>query len=46
MRRFKSILEELRLNDPGHKGDFFTLSNNHRDETFTKERLDWAIANQ
>lgn len=30
----------------GHRGDYFTWSNKHNDETFTNERLDREVANQ
>ncbi|XP_035546588.1 uncharacterized protein LOC118348634 [Juglans regia] len=45
MARFREVLEEGGLFDLGWKGDKYTWSNKHEDETFTKERLDRAVAN-
>ncbi|XP_042952171.1 uncharacterized protein LOC122289257 [Carya illinoinensis] len=45
MVRFREVLEEGGLFDLGWRGDKFTWSNKHEDETFTKERLDRAVAN-
>ncbi|XP_042965938.1 uncharacterized protein LOC122299618 [Carya illinoinensis] len=45
MRRFREALEEGGLFDLGWKGDKYTWSNKHEDDTFTKERLDRAVAN-
>lgn len=40
-----NVLEEGGLYDLGSKGDKFTWSNKHEDETFTKERLDRTVVN-
>lgn len=45
MERFRRKLEKLGLNDLRQKRDIFTWSNKHKDETFTKKRLDWIVAN-
>ncbi|KAF5463963.1 hypothetical protein F2P56_014082 [Juglans regia] len=45
MGRFREALEMGGLFDLGWKGDKYTWSNKHGDETFTKERLDRAVAN-
>ncbi|XP_042953504.1 uncharacterized protein LOC122290052 [Carya illinoinensis] len=45
MRQFKEVMEEGSLCDLGWAGNKFTWSNCHEDESFTKERLDRAIAN-
>lgn len=44
MENFKDALEYCNLADLGHNGDSFTWSNRHSDCTFTKERLDRAVA--
>ncbi|XP_042954649.1 uncharacterized protein LOC122291063 [Carya illinoinensis] len=45
MRQFRGVMEEGRLCDLGWVGNKFTWNNCHEDESFTKERLDRAIAN-
>ncbi|XP_042954598.1 uncharacterized protein LOC122291011 [Carya illinoinensis] len=45
MRQFREVMEEGSLCDLGWAGNKFTWSNCHEDESFTKERLDRAIAN-
>lgn len=45
MVRFKEALEKGELFDLGWKMDNFTWRNKHEDYSFTKERLDRAIAN-
>ncbi|KAF5452148.1 hypothetical protein F2P56_027178 [Juglans regia] len=45
MSRFRKVLEDGGLYDLGWRGDKFTWSNKHEDETFTKERLDRVVAN-
>ncbi|XP_042980139.1 uncharacterized protein LOC122310310 [Carya illinoinensis] len=45
MREFRHALEENCLFDLRWKGCKFTWSNRHEDQTFTKERLDRAVAN-
>ncbi|XP_042966793.1 uncharacterized protein LOC122300311 [Carya illinoinensis] len=45
MCRFREALEVNDLCDLGYKGDKFTWSNRHIDDTFTKERLDRCVAN-
>lgn len=45
MSRFREVLEEGGLFDLGWRGDKYTWSNKHEDETFTKERLDRAVVN-
>lgn len=42
---FREALTNGNLYDLGWKGDRFTWSNLHADESFTKERLDRAVAN-
>lgn len=44
-KTFNKTLVGSNLADLVHKGDFFTWSNKHEDNTFTKERLDRAVAN-
>ncbi|KAF5450043.1 hypothetical protein F2P56_030424, partial [Juglans regia] len=46
MKNFRNALEEGGLSDLGWKGDKFTWSNRHGDESFTKERLDRVVANK
>lgn len=46
MEKFRNTLDDLGLNDLEHRGDIYTWSNKHRDESFTKERLDRTVANQ
>lgn len=46
MRNFQIALEANGLFDIGWKWSKFTWSNRYKDESFTKERLDKAIANQ
>ncbi|XP_042962443.1 uncharacterized protein LOC122296709 [Carya illinoinensis] len=45
MCTFRNLLEEGNLLDLGWKRNKFTWCNCHEDESFTKERLDRAIAN-
>lgn len=45
MEQFRGVLEEICLFNLGCKGDRYTRSNKHSDNTFTKERLERAIAN-
>lgn len=45
MANFIDVLGKGDLYDIGQKGEKFTWSNRHCDETFTKERLDKAMAN-
>ncbi|KAF5449972.1 hypothetical protein F2P56_030362 [Juglans regia] len=42
---FRKALDDNRLFDLGWKGNKYTWSNKHMDSTFTKERLDRAVAN-
>ncbi|KAF5471486.1 hypothetical protein F2P56_008274 [Juglans regia] len=44
MELFREVMNEGNLYDLGWKGDKFTWSNSHGDDTFTKERLDRAVA--
>lgn len=46
MTNFRTSIESCRLSNLRHKGDPCTWSNEHNDFTFTKERLDRALANQ
>ncbi|XP_042992297.1 uncharacterized protein LOC122318763 [Carya illinoinensis] len=45
MMRFREALDDGGLFDLGWRGDKYTWSNKHGDDTFTKERLDRAVAN-
>jgi endonuclease/exonuclease/phosphatase family metal-dependent hydrolase len=45
MVRFREALEECQLGDLGFVGPFFTWSNRRMDDTYTRERLDRAVAN-
>jgi len=45
MDGFRIALEDCQLGDLGYVGSRFTWSNKHGDNTFTKERLDRAVAN-
>jgi hypothetical protein len=45
MVKFRETLEECQLGDLGFVGPFFTWSNRRMDDTFTRERLDRAVAN-
>lgn len=45
MESFRSVLEKGNLSNLGWRGNKFTWSNQHVDETFTKERLDKVVAN-
>lgn len=45
MNNFRMAVEVGDLHDLGYKGDMFTWSNRHLDETFAKERLNRALAN-
>lgn len=46
MSNFRQALEVYNLTDLGQIGDIFTWSNRHESFSFTKERLDRAVANQ
>lgn len=46
MENSQTTIELCRLFDLGHKGNYFIWSNKYEDDTFTKERLDRAIANK
>lgn len=46
MQNFRDALNRNYLKDLGYVGDSFTWSNKHDDETFIKEQLDRAVANQ
>lgn len=39
------MLESYNLFDMGWSGSYFTWSNNHSDESLTKDRLDRVVAN-
>lgn len=43
MDSFRMALEDYYLRDLGYKGSKYTWNSNHSDESFIKERLDWAI---
>jgi hypothetical protein len=45
MALFQEVLEDCHLSDLGYTGSKFMWSNCRQDAGFTKERLDWAIAN-
>lgn len=45
MKMFKNALEENDLFYLSYVGDMYTWSNKHVDASFTKERLDRAVAN-
>lgn len=45
MTGFREALEVCRLGDLGFSGSMYTWSNRRADGTFTKERLDLAMAN-
>ncbi|XP_042941294.1 uncharacterized protein LOC122275977 [Carya illinoinensis] len=45
MEEFRKVLEENCIFDLGWKGSMYTWSNKYGDNTFTKERLDRAVAN-
>lgn len=45
MELFIEVMSDVNLYDLGWKGDKYTWSNSHIDATFTKERLDSAVAN-
>lgn len=45
MHKFKQAMEIYSLHDLGHNGYFFTWSNRHETNTYTKERLNKAVAN-
>lgn len=46
MHNFRTTLVQCGLKDLGHFRNFFTWSNKHKTNTFTKERLDRVVANQ
>lgn len=46
MNNFINALDDGGLSDLGWRGDKLTWSNQHGDETFTKERLDRVFANK
>jgi hypothetical protein len=46
MDGFRTTLEDCHLGDIGYHGSRFTWSNHRTDATFTKERLDRAVANR
>ncbi|XP_041003935.1 uncharacterized protein LOC121249294 [Juglans microcarpa x Juglans regia] len=46
MNNFRNALERGGLSNLSWKGDKFTWSNRHGDDTFTKERLDRMVANK
>ncbi|XP_042962692.1 uncharacterized protein LOC122296963 [Carya illinoinensis] len=45
MELFREVMSEGDLHDLGWRGDKYTWSNSHADSTFTKKRLDRAVAN-
>lgn len=45
MNAFRDVLDVCQLSDLGFMGSKFTWCNIHEDDTFTKERLDRAVAN-
>jgi hypothetical protein len=45
MEAFYNALDDCHLSDMGFTGPRFTWSNKLHDETFTQERLNWAIGN-
>jgi hypothetical protein len=45
MEGFRTVLEICQLCDLGYSGSHFTWSNNRMDDSFTKERLELALAN-
>lgn len=44
MHNFITTFDTCKLFDLGHKGNFFTWRNRHDSDTYTKERLDGALA--
>jgi hypothetical protein len=46
MEGFRKVLAECQLSDLGFRGIPFTWSNHRQDTSFTKERLDRAVANR
>lgn len=44
MTNFRRVVESCNLVDLGHKVDIFTWSNKHENDSFTKERLNRAMA--
>lgn len=44
MSNFRKTIVNCGFFDLGHRGDFFTWNNRHKDDTFMKEILDWALA--
>lgn len=45
MEHFRGVLEDICLFDLGCKGNRYTWSNKHSDNTFTKDKLERTIAN-
>lgn len=45
MQTLRDTMEFCKLHDLGHKGYWFTWSNKHENDTFTKKCLDKTIAN-
>ncbi|XP_042942951.1 uncharacterized protein LOC122277140 [Carya illinoinensis] len=45
MELFREVMNEGNLYDMGWKGEKFTWSNSHENDTFTKERLDKTVVN-
>lgn len=43
---FRSTLEDCNLYNLGYSGDPYTWSNKHECSSFTKDKLDRAVANQ
>lgn len=46
MKLFRQAIVDCHLAKVWHKGDLFTWSNLHADNTFTKEQLDRALINK
>ncbi|XP_042968657.1 uncharacterized protein LOC122301395 [Carya illinoinensis] len=42
---FREALDQCQLYDLGFRGDMYTWSDKHEDDTYTKERLDRVVAN-
>ncbi|GLT62152.1 hypothetical protein SLA2020_348100 [Shorea laevis] len=45
MENFRAVLDDCHLSDLGYTGSKFTWCNSREDSSFTKERLDRAVAN-